>query len=323
MRYMNLLWLIAFLPVQSIAQEENPLSEAVFSNFVELYNSNEFREIFLNFSDEMKKALPREDAVDFLMGIMKESGKITDHMFLGYQSSYALYKTKFERGLLQLAISVNHDTMINGLFIKPFEMETVPEIKRNTTSMILPFIGEWYTFWGGDTYAENYHVESKSQKNAFDWVIYDENGKSYSYKGAVNEDYYAFGKEIIAPCDGEVVLVVDGVKDNVPGEMNKAYVPGNTVIIKTAENEFLFFAHFRQHTIKVNQGDSVRKGQMLGLCGNSGNSSEPHLHFHIMNSEDLNRAVGTKCYFERIVVNGEEKLEYSPVKTDKIRNADY
>jgi hypothetical protein len=63
-------------------------------------------------------------------------------------------------------------------------------------------------------------------------------------QGESNEDYYAFGKELYAPCDGEVVLLVDGVKDNIPGVLNPIYIPGNTVIIKTAK------CYFNQ--IKVN-----------------------------------------------------------------------
>jgi murein DD-endopeptidase MepM/ murein hydrolase activator NlpD len=151
-------------------------------------------------------------------------------------------------------------------------------------------------------------------------VITDEKGRSYKTNGKTNEDYYAFGKELIAPCNGEVVLVVDGVKDNVPGTLNPVYVPGNTVIIKTAKNEFLLFAHFKQHSILVKEGQTVKQGQRLGLCGNSGNSSEPHLHFHIQNTEDMNAATGIKCYFEKILVNGQVKTDYSPIQKDKVSN---
>lgn len=174
--------------------------------------------------------------------------------------------------------------------------------------------------WGGDTKELNYHVESQAQKNAFDIVIKDAKGNSFKTDGKTNEDYYAFGKEIIAPCDGQIVLVVDGVKDNKPGELNPIYIPGNTVILKTANNEYLFFAHFKQHSIKVTEGEQVKQGQVLGLCGNSGNSSEPHLHFHIQNVENMNVATGVKCYFDKIIVNGQERTDYSPIKNDKIKN---
>ena len=118
----------------------------------------------------------------------------------------------------------------------------------------------------------------------------------------------------------KVVLVVDGVKDNIPGILNPIYVPGNSVIIKTQNNEFLVFAHFKQHSILVKQGQMIKQGQLLGLCGNSGNSSEPHLHFHIQNIEDMNSATGVKCYFDKIHVNGQLKTDYSPIQKEKISN---
>ena len=102
--------------------------------------------------------------------------------------------------------------------------------------------------------------------------------------------------------------------------MNPAYVPGNTIIIKTANDEYLFLAHFKQHSIMVTQGQRVKQGDLLGLCGNSGNSSEPHLHFHIQNTENINIATGVKCYFNEILVNGELRANYSPIKDEKIMN---
>jgi len=91
-------------------------------------------------------------------------------------------------------------------------------------------------------------------------------------------------------------------------------------MFKTSNNEFILFAHFKNHTIAVKEGQKVKKGQLLGLCGNTGNSSEPHLHFHIENMENMNVATGVKCYFDNIFVNGLLKNDYSPIKNDKIKN---
>jgi hypothetical protein len=151
-------------------------------------------------------------------------------------------------------------------------------------------------------------------------MVYDEKGSTHKGNGLVNEDYYAFGKELFAPCDGEVVLVVDGVKDNVPGTLNPIYIPGNTVVIKTSKGEYVFFAHFKQYSIVVKQGQQVKVGALLGLCGNSGNSSEPHLHFHLQNVEDMILATGAKCFFDQLKVNGVLRSNYSPVKGDKIES---
>lgn len=77
-------------------------------------------------------------------------------------------------------------------------------------------------------------------------------------------------------------------------------------------------------TISVTYGqaessDLVKRGQLLGLCGNSGNSSEPHLHFHLQDLEDFNKSTGIKCYFDKLQVNGSLKINYSPVKGDKVK----
>ncbi|MCW3073391.1 MAG: peptidase [Flaviaesturariibacter sp.] len=229
----------------------------------------------------------------------------------------ASYKTVFERGVFEVLITVDGNR-IGGMLVKPWKETTVAKITRNTTKLALPFTGAWTVVWGGDTKEQNYHIAHEAQKGAFDLVITDGAGKSYKTDGKNNSDYYAFGKQLLAPCDGEVVMVVDGIKDNAPGEMNPVYVPGNTVVIKTAANEYLFFAHFQHRTIKVKEGDRVKAGQLLGLCGNSGNSSEPHLHFHIQDAEDMTKAVGVKCYFEALKVNGVEKQDYSPVQGEVV-----
>lgn len=304
----------------AFGQTEKASYKTVADNFEKNYNSDNFEAIFENFSTEMQGALPIDKTKEFFSGLKQQAGKITKREFINYEQTYASYKTNFERALFAINISVDNNSKINGLFVKPFKESNLPKLERNKTKLILPFKDEWTVFWGGDTKELNYHVESEAQKNAFDLVITDKEGNSYKTDGKTNEDYYAYGKELIAPCDGEIVLVVDGIKDNIPGILNPVYIPGNTVIIKTANNEYLFFAHFKQHSIAVKQGQKVKQGQLLGLCGNSGNSSEAHLHFHIQNVEDMNSATGVKCYFENIIVNGQPKSDYSPIRTEKISN---
>ncbi|MNL26902.1 putative peptidase [compost metagenome] len=237
--------------------------------------------------------------------------------FLEYHDGFGVYKSEFQKAVIALNIAVDANREIIGLYAKPYE-EPAGAAKRNLTPMGLPFKGEWTVFWGGDTKEDNYHVVSKFQKNAFDIVIHNAAGKSFKTTGKTNEDYYAFGQPLIAPCDAEVVLSVDGIKDNVPGVTNPMYVLGNAVLLKTRNNEYILFAHFRQGSVKVKQGDMVKRGQLLGLCGNSGNSSEAHLHFHIQDQEDFTMATGIKCYFDKLKVNGADKTEYSPVKGDKV-----
>jgi murein DD-endopeptidase MepM/ murein hydrolase activator NlpD len=98
------------------------------------------------------------------------------------------------------------------------------------------------------------------------------------------------------------------------------FATGNTVIIKTENDEYLVFAHFKQNSIKVKQGQKIKQGELLGLCGNSGNSSEPHLHFHIQNIESFIGATGVKSYFDKLIVDGKEKTDYSPVQNEVIES---
>ena len=314
----NILILITFLSIFNSAnsQTEKDNYKQVSTKFVSFFNESKNDSIVAMFSSEMNAALPIEKFTKVSAELKSQLGTIKKIRFIRLQSTSALYETTFEKEVLGMTITLNPKSEIAGLLFKPYT-ET-KEIVRNTTKMKLPFKGEWSVVWGGDTKEQNYHVESVAQKNAFDILIKDEQGSTHKGTGEYNEDYYAFGKELYAPCDGEVVLVVDGVKDNIPGVLNPIYIPGNTVIIKTAAGEFAFFAHFKQHSIVVKQGQKVTTGSLLGLCGNSGNSSEAHLHFHLQNTEDMTKATGAKCFFDQLKVNGVLKSDYSPVKGDKI-----
>lgn len=303
------------------AQQAEKLSyKNTMQQFENFYNSSKYDSIFNLFDNTMQKALPIEKTTDFFGSLYGQAGKILNHEFNGYENgSYGSYKTTFEKGIFNVSISMDNEDKINGLYVKPF-IDSTPVMQRNKTKLALPFHGQWMVVWGGDTKELNYHVKNRAQKNAFDIIQVDSTGKSFRTDGKTNEDYYAFGKEILAPCDGKVVQVVNGVKDNIPGEMNIYDVGGNTVIIKTANDEYLVFCHFKHNSIVVKEGQDVRQGQVLGLCGNTGNSSEPHLHFHIQNVENMNKATGIKCYFEKILVNGELKTDYSPIQNNKVEN---
>ena len=316
----NLIILFSFLLTLNTAmsQAEKNNYKQVSTKLVSFFNESKNDSIVAMFSPEMNAALPLEKFTQVSAGLKMQLGSIKKTRFIRLQKLSAYYETTFDNAVLGMTITLNDKNEISGLLFA--EYKEAKEIIRNATKMKLPFKGEWNVTWGGDTKEQNYHVESVAQKNAFDILIKDKNGSTHKGTGATNEDYYAFGKELYAPCDGEIVLVVDGIKDNIPGNLNPIYVPGNTVIIKTATGEYVFFAHFKQHSIVVKQGQKVSTGELLGLCGNSGNSTEPHLHFHLQNDEDMVKATGAKCYFDQLKVNGILKLDYSPVKGDKISN---
>lgn len=304
----------------AFSQTESANYKQVISKFQIYYNAVQPDSIYKMLSPVTQTTLTLAKTTDFLSRLKSSYGNITNTTFTSYQSAFAVYKTDFEKGVLILQVSVDENRQITGLFAKPYEEALSGISKNNITPMQLPFSGEWTIFWGGDTKEQNQHIGVKFQKNAFDIVITNKENRSFRTDGKTNEDYYAFGQPINAPCAGEVVLAVDGVKDNIPGVLNTLYVPGNTIIIKTSNNEYVFLAHLKQHSVKVKQGDKVKQGQLLGLCGNTGNSSEPHLHFHLQDMEDPLQATGIKCSFDKIMVGGTVKTNYSPVKGDRVSN---
>lgn len=302
------------------AQTENPVHRKVVERFIYYYNCNLADSIYALFSQEMKDFLPIDKTQAMVSGLKQQLGDINSIDFIRYQSTVGIYKTRFNLAVVAMNISIDETLRINGLQFKPYISDDTPKIDRNITKLILPFENEWDVVWGGDTKENNYHVSVQSQKNAFDFLIRDKTGKSFKTNGQTNEDYYCFGERIISPCDAEVVMVIDGVKDNIPGEMNSFFATGNTVVLRTKNNEYIYLCHFKKHSIQIKEGFQVKQGELLGLCGNSGNSSEAHLHFHIQNVENMNIATGVKCYFQNILVNGEQKTDYSPVKGEKIKN---
>ena len=118
--------------------------------------------------------------------------------------------------------------------------------------------------------------------------------------------------------------VIDGVRDNIPGSMNPYSALGNAVFIQHSEYEVSILAHLKMGSIRVKPGDEVKAGQFLGLCGNSGNSSEPHLHYHLQNTFIIQFGTGIKCFFKNVIIteDGESTIkgDYSPIKGDTVSN---
>ncbi|MGG4497058.1 M23 family metallopeptidase [Brevibacillus reuszeri] len=161
-----------------------------------------------------------------------------------------------------------------------------------------PFHGEWFTYWGGKNDLVNYHYAYENQRYAYDFIILDHD---CSAKGdpLLNESYFAYGKPILAPCAGRIVRVVDNIPDNVPGRVKNEQQPaGNYVEMDHGHHEFSLLAHLQYHSITVVPGNYVQAGDVIGLCGNSGNSSEPHLHFQVSNGSELLAAKSIPFVFE-------------------------
>ena len=190
----------------------------------------------------------------------------------------------------------------------------------------LPFDGSWTVFWGGDSLDQNHHNTTKSQKYAYDFIVIDEEHKFFRKGGGLNEDYYSYGMKVLSPADGEVIETVNGLRDNKPKELNNFNFIGNYIMIKHNENTFSILGHLKQNSIGVKVGDIVKSGDVIARCGNSGYTTDPHLHFHVQDSSIFAKvdyeynlieiAKAKKVYFTKLKVNNKLVDNYSPIRGD-------
>ncbi len=287
-----------------------------------VYNAKDYAQIEGQFNAAMKSDISGNELKEFLDGCHKDLGKIVKlgtPNFVG--TSIAVFPVDFEKAKMDMLVALDGEGKIGGLSINPPTPPKAKNTSRNKTVLALPFKGEWFVFWGGDTREQNYHQDAATQRFAFDIVKVDAEGKTHKGDGKVNEDYYAFGQEITADADGVVTDVVTGIKNNVPGVMNPLMAVGNVVMIKHPNGEVSVFAHLKYDSTRVRTGQQVKKGDVIGLCGNSGNSSEAHLHYQVQGTTLFEAENSMKVFFEKIMVRRDvsktaAKTEYSPVKGD-------
>ncbi|WP_296383856.1 M23 family metallopeptidase [Winogradskyella sp.] len=187
------------------------------------------------------------------------------------------------------------------------------------TELELPFNEEWWVFWGGRTVSQNYHAAYKVQRFALD-IVQRVNGSTHSGSGSQNENYYCFGKQLNAPGSGRIVNIVNNIEDNIPGQFNRDFPEGNYVIIDHENGEFSMLAHFKEGSIVVSIGDVVVKGQELGKAGNSGNSSEPHLHYQLQTTANPEDGEGLPAQFLNYYADDVFMDRGEPVKSQFIIN---
>lgn len=301
------------------SQTEQQRFNDVATEFQSKYNNSNYDDIHYMLDDLMKGLITKETMTDLLNTVRSNFGSITTMAFYDINNSAHVYRAVFEKAIVDMSFSLNKKNQITALFIPQNSFENSSVLKRNATKMIFPFKEEAFVYWGGKTEDVNYHMADLNQQYAFD-ILMVANGAPFKGDSTKNESYFVFGKDIIAPCDAKVVKVIDGIKDNVPGEVNRADITGNTIILETERKEYLLFAHIKANSILFKEGDLVKQGQVIAKCGNSGNSTQAHLHFQLQNTDDLFNTIGGKIYFDEIIVNGEIKKDYMPKKEDFVSN---
>lgn len=205
--------------------------------------------------------------------------------------------------------------------------EGVDLMNESTVVMEFPLRGEWLAPTTPAKRIPSHGTNRMGLRYAFDFlqVNWQKNKRPfkkinalrYILFGAPLKFFYCYGQEIFAPCDGEIVTVIDGVKERktvhwlvdlaiglknaVTFNENRdqfSQIAGNYLVIKKSANVYVVLAHLQTSSLTVSIGDQVKKGDLVGKVGHSGNSTSPHLHFQVMDSQDIATAKGIPCLFE-------------------------
>lgn len=148
-----------------------------------------------------------------------------------------------------------------------------------------------------------------AQRYAVDYEQLDSDDRVYSGQKEDPKSYTIYGQEAIAVADATVVKVIDGLPEQVPGTFPQAISPdeadGNSVILDIGGGNYALYGHFQPGSVRVKEGDQVKRGDVLGLVGNSGNSLAPHLHFHVMDGPQPLASNGLPYTIDTFTVTGQ------------------
>lgn len=181
-----------------------------------------------------------------------------------------------------------------------------PDRFQQSVTYRLPFEGEWTVINGSPDRRHSHSWSVPSQRYAYDFVITDADGRTHEDERSGPEAHYCYEKPVLAPADGTVVDVrtnhrdyhrTDGWIDPLQRDLR-----GNYVAIQHAEDEFSVLAHLRFGSVRVEEGDEIRSGEVIGQCGHSGNSTEPHLHFQVQDRASFFSGMGLPVKFSNFTI---------------------
>lgn len=160
------------------------------------------------------------------------------------------------------------------------------ETPKNAVLIGSPFAGEAYVFQGGPTALLSHHYPYKNQRHALDLVVLNSDGKVFSDIPIAQDP--CFGQSLLSPISGQVVAAVNAFEDEPTRKQSDDHLAGNRVVIRAKDGAyFILLAHLQKDSLTVSEGERVTRGQVVGACGNSGNSSGPHLHMQAQTVADF------------------------------------
>jgi hypothetical protein len=150
-----------------------------------------------------------------------------------------------------------------------------------------------------------------AQRFAIDWMQLDANGRLVHGDPSDVRNYTCYGADVLAVADGKVVGMLNTLDDQKPGTLpdpktiTVENVDGNHVVLDLGHGIYAFYAHLQKDSVTVALGDRVKRGQVLGKLGNTGNTSAPHLHFHLMDGASVLGSSGLPYVIDSFLLTGQ------------------
>src|ERR1019366_6465886 len=167
-----------------------------------------------------------------------------------------------------------------------------------------------------------------AQRFAIDWIQAGADGTSFTGAQNENRSYHAYGAEVLAVADGVVTETRDAIPENVPDPSERAVpitldtIGGNHVILDIGGGHYAIYLHLQPGSLRVKTGQRVRRGETLALVGNSGNSSQPHLHFQITDGSSVLGSEGLPWLLDSFSVSApggnQPRTRQLPLRNEKI-----
>lgn len=179
--------------------------------------------------------------------------------------------------------------------------------QSNNVSLVSPLKTDFYVLHGGNSALINHHHFVGSQKYAMDMIL-PSDGILLLERETNLRKYQTFAKAVFAPTDGVIVALENSLPDQNIGKTDRKHPAGNHIVLKTETGIFILMAHLKKHSVLIEKGDSVIAGQEIAKIGNSGNTTQPHLHIQAMTGLNFlsNESVGIAMSFKN--ENGDSKF---------------
>lgn len=148
-----------------------------------------------------------------------------------------------------------------------------------------------------------------AQRYAIDYEQADEQNRIFTGEASDPNSYVIFGQDVLAVADGTVVGTRNDLPEQVPGTYPAGIAideaDGNYVVLDIGNGFYVNYAHMQPGSVRVQLGDTVKRGDVLGLVGNTGNSVAPHLHLHVMDGPSPLASQGLPYLYDRFEITGQ------------------